>query len=419
MKGYVQKGYRKHNYSNDSPRDYEKNTSLATEKERVRTFCEEEQNDKFKFYKRGSKLLNEIDFEKFWTETFVEEMKRCYRRTLLSQSGKPVALSFFNTNEPNSRQDRRDLIDQLVKAKWLSDGRNRKVLQDLCIEVLAQFFPEAIRNYGVSDDYFFNDIPRERFSRKPETFVFAHTDSFLKKMIEAPKIPLTDWLTIESRLDYCIQVRKVALRVGKECMVGEFTKYTNYIGGDTLANEGSGLKFCVYARGVERGKFLVSRWDYEPFGIHFNKFGDKGNFDINGFYCQKTRHSHMHNYNLKQRLFFTQNQSSDVCPTPINQNEERKERVYNNFEDMVDNFEDYYNYLGGRTPRVSRYENVKEYIEENCPIAVIGNRFIYTKEELKRERELQKSADNELVIRAMRKENRQWQNEFGAREMGE
>lgn len=319
--------------------------------------------------------------KKFWTPSFVHEVVSCYKNSLRFPSSKPFTLNFFKRNDFCKNLESNDCFYQFLKTMWLCDEKNQKKLFVMCEEELERCFPEALEHYGIPDDFRYSDITQKSSSKNLENFVFTHGDDYLTKIITAPKIPLTDWITTHRKSRHIVQVKKVAFRVGKECMIGEFTKHINNSNNYVAQNSGSGIKFCVYARGLEKGNFVVTRWDYEPLSIHFNKFNERGDFDINGHYCEKTRHSHIHYYDLKQRLFLTQNQSADVSPTPINSNTAKDERTYKSFEDMVADFE-WQNYcVDEKAPSFLQDIYLKEYIENMCPIKIENDKLIYDKVE--------------------------------------
>lgn len=318
--------------------------------------------------------------KKFWTQTYNEKMVAFYNNALDNPAFSVVSMGLFNKDEFYINPGRDDFFDSFLRASWLNDKKNQKILYEICKKKLKKAFPEALENYGMPDDFLFRDIPQDKFSKNLERFVFIHSDEFLDEIISAPKLPLTNWKTIKTDIYHTIQVKKVAFRVGDECMLGEFTRNINYSNDDIIKNSGSGIKFCVYVKGLEKGKFVVSRWDYEPQGIHFNKLNNYGNIDLNGYYCEKTQHSHSHFYNLKQRLLLTQNQSADIMPTPINCNSEKVERTYGSFENMVADFEWQHYCLDEKAPVFSHNFYLKDYVLDMCPIAVKNKKNIYNDE---------------------------------------
>ena len=78
---------------------------------------------------------------------------------------------------------------------------------------------------------------------------------------------------------------------------------------------------------------------------HLNKFDRGGYFQTDGVKVPKTTHSHEHRYTLHNRLVLTQNQSPDICPTPINAHTPASEREiqYGGFGAMVTDFERVFN----------------------------------------------------------------------------
>lgn len=314
---------------------------------------------------------------KFWTPSYNEYISSYYSHGLDNPSFSLFSLSAFTKDEFYENPGKDKYFNKFLIAAWLNDEKNQRKMLEICEKKLKRCVPEALEHYGVPDDYLFHEIPKDEFSKNLERFVFIHNDEFLDEIISAPKLPLTNWETINRNGYHTIQVKKVAFRVGEEHMIGEFTKIFNFNNDNIIQNAGSGIKFCVYARGLEKGKFVVSRWDYEPLGVHFNKLNNFGNIDLNGYYCEKTQHSHAHIYNLKQRLLLTQNQSADVSPTAINCNAERNERVYGSFENMIDDFEWQHYSMNEKAPKFSHNFYLKDYIRDNCPIGVRNGKYIY------------------------------------------
>ncbi|NCB48039.1 MAG: hypothetical protein EOM55_00185 [Clostridia bacterium] len=315
--------------------------------------------------------------KKFWTPRYIEKMLFFYDHALDNPSFALFSLSPYTKDEFFEDPGKDQYFNNFLRAVWLNNEKNQKLMLDICNKKLKRTFPEVLEHYGIPDDYLFREIPNDKFTKKPECFVFTHSDEFLEDMISAPKIPLTEWETVRRDSFHTIQVKKVAFQVGEECMIGEFTRTYNYCGDDVVQNAGSSIKFCVYARGLERGKFVVSRWDYEPLGIHFNKLNNYGNIDLNGYLCEKTQHSHIHLYNLKQRLLLTQNQSADICPTPINCNSESIEKTYETFENMLKDFEWQHYFIDEKAPKISHNFYLKEYILDNCPLAIVNGKYIF------------------------------------------
>lgn len=314
---------------------------------------------------------------KFWTPSYNEHMLSYYNHALDNPSFSLFSLSAFTKDEFYENPGKEKFFNKFLIAAWLNDKKNQQKMLEICEKKLKRCLPEALEHYGVPDDYLFHEIPKDKFSKNLERYVFIHSDDFLDEMISAPKLPLTDWETIDRTAFQTIQVKKVAFRVGDEHMLGEFTRTFNYCNNEIIQNAGSGIKFCVYARGLEKGKFVVSRWDYEPLGVHYNKLNNYGNIDLNGYYCEKTQHSHAHIYTLKQRLLLGQNQSADVCPTPINCNSQKDEQVYGSFENMVKEFEWQHYSMEGKAPKFSHNFYLKNYISDMCPIEIRNGKYIY------------------------------------------
>lgn len=313
---------------------------------------------------------------KFWTPSFVENIISLYKESLDDPQKKPFNIPFQNKFDFASDLENKDYFDNLLTIMWLSDQENINLLRDICKEKLNRQFPEGCKNYGLPDDYLFSDLPNPN-NIDEEQFVFVHSDRYLRDIVSAPKIPITDWITTYFNAYHTVQIKRVAFWVGNECMLGELRRNINYSNNDIAKNSGSGIKFCVYSKGLEKGKFTVTRWDYEPVGVHFNKFNSRGDFDVNGYYCKKTRHSHVHYYDLKQRLIFTQNQSSDISPTPINCNEDKFERKYKSFEDMIDDFEWQLCCLDEKAPKLYDDDYLKDYALQHCPIEIINGKYVY------------------------------------------
>jgi hypothetical protein len=333
-------------------------------------FDENKTRFSYKYNQEGEYQPYDLNVESSWTPSFVEDILRDYRYSICKKIEKPVKLSFFYKNEPQTRSDYKKFCNQMTRALWLSDPNNEDILKTLCKRELQRSFPKSLKTYSIDDDYLFSDVPQDEFSKAPETFVFVHSDDYLQRIISAPKIPLTGWKTVLDRKCSFIQTKMVAFKVGRSCMIGEISKYTNKSCNYIKKNSNSSLRFCAYACGEPQGKFMVERWDYEPVYIHFNKFDDKGRLDIDGYYCQKTRHSHSHYSSLRQRLFFTQNLSADVVPTAINRGTNPEEICYETFEDMSEDFERYANCIDAPIPDYEDNFYLKDYIEKNCPIAI-------------------------------------------------
>lgn len=222
----------------------------------------------------------------------------------------------------------------LTKKETLSTlySINKKYLQ-------GKFSGDVERDYGVREE-FLEDLPNEMPSRKPENYVFLHSDEMLFAFINAPKVPLENWQKRIQGENSTIYTRKLIMNIDGSIILCEETKERTNQVSDKVSGANSGVKLCGYFRGLEEGKFMIERWDFEPGNLHRNKLDENGVVSGTGVKVEKTKYSHAHIYNLRQRLIFTQNCSADIEPTPINKNNNKEEYRYFSFEDMVRDFEE-------------------------------------------------------------------------------
>jgi len=272
---------------------------------------------------------------------FERRVLRDYEASLTSRERRPFSLKFFAKNYKE-----KDLIEydyEIKKLVWLTDPHNRPILIDKCKEVLCRTFgPDADTRYGISNKYRLADVPQDEPSRNAERYVFPYSDDYLVGLRKSPKIPIGPWEVRHSDRMSTIQTRKYLCMVNGEVLLGEMTVDTCHMYDSIVKDGKSGIKFSIYYRGLEEGKFIVERWDYEPISQHPNKFDAQNQFCINGVICEKTQHSHRHIYNRFNRLVLTQNQSPDIRPTPINYKSKEyttEEARYASFADMIVDFE--------------------------------------------------------------------------------
>lgn len=274
-------------------------------------------------------------------ESFERRVMADYEAALMSRDRRPFSLKYFAKNY--SERDLAEYQYEIDKLHWLIDPHNRPKLIDKAEEVLRrEFGPDATTRYGIPSKYRLSDIPQDSPSRSAERHVFTYNDDYLVGLRKSPKIPIGPWEVREDDKFSTIKTRKYLCMVDGEVLLGEMTIDTCHSHDSIKKDAKSGVKFCIYYRGLEEGKFIVERWDYEPLSLHPNKFDAQNNFCMNGVMCEKTKHSHRHIYNRFNRLVLTQNQSPDIKPTPINYKSKEytaDELRYDTFEDMIADFE--------------------------------------------------------------------------------
>ncbi len=267
-----------------------------------------------------------------------------YARAIASHSKRPFSLKYFGKEFSESKLTQYEY--EIKKARWLSNPKSLPRLIDICNEHLRNVFgPDGPDNYQLPSGYRLKDVPTDKPSREPEEYVFTHSDKRWEGFMKARKIPITEWETQENTRMSKIKTRKFIMNVDNQILLGEVTIETTKAYDNIEKGAKSGIKFSIYYRGKEDGKFIVDRWDYEPLSEHLNKFDKGGYFQTDGVKVPKTAHSHEHRYTLHSRLVLTQNQSPDICPTPINLNRDPREPEikYGSFGAMVTDFETVFN----------------------------------------------------------------------------
>lgn len=284
----------------------------------------------------GPKLLSEL-IKKHQRQGIEYSVK--YIRYLFNPHEKEK-LHFFgqNPSEANIARYQANIDAQ----QFYCDKNNAPFLIAMGSSVLKEKFGENYEYYGIPRSYKSRDIPQGKPGRNQEKYVFLHDDDFLEALRKAPKIPFGDWESAGNNKNSdasAIKSRKYIFNVNGQILIGEVIVEKTRMG-HIIPNARSDIKFSVYYRGQEDGKFTVERWDYEPAAQHLNKCDSQGNYFINGVKCPKTQFSHRHVYTLQQRLAFTQNFSADIYPTPINENRSASEEElhYESFDAMYDSF---------------------------------------------------------------------------------
>ena len=273
-----------------------------------------------------------------------------YVRAIASKARRPFSLKYFNKGYNLS-----DLMEydyEIKKAEFISNPKNQETLILINKLYLESIFGlgEALR-YGIPNSYKVSDIPDDLPSREAERFVFIHGDNYHTALLDAPKYFIEDWNVRVNDRCHKIETRKCLLKIDDEILLGEVTKETQHMYDSISKNAKSGIKFCIYYKGKEEGKFVVDRWDYLPLSEHHNKFYKDGTFCFYGITVPNTKLSHRHLNNLHNRLVLTQNQSPDIEPTIINQgNEYGVEHSYKDFNDFCDVFEKFLNFQTGKIP---------------------------------------------------------------------
>ncbi len=299
-----------------------------------------------------------------------------YARDIGKRDTRSYSLKFFNKGYTETQLQSYE--KEIKKAKYLNDPANRPKLLAICSEYLRRkVSPNAPEVYGLPNGYKLPDIPNDPPSRDFEHFVFPHSDEKLYAFIKAKKIPVGEWETqVEDRLKK-IKTKKFILQVDGEVLLGEVTIETCKESDAIERSARSGIKFCIYHQGTTEGKFIVERWDYEPLSVHRNKIGPDGQFDVNGYEPVYTAHSHIHRYNVANRVPPGQNQSPDIMPTPINQNRApgQEELKYADFGAMVDEFEKEFNLSLAQIPahELSR-QALKKLGKRYCPNYISAER---------------------------------------------
>ena len=298
-------------------------------------------NDKGSKDKRKSVSHTKMSKKAQRKEDFERQVMRDYESALTSRERRPFSLKYFGKNY--SERDLAEYQYEIDKLNWLIDPHNRPKLIDKAEEILRRTFgPDADTRYGISNKYRLADVPQDEPSRNAERHVFPYSDDYLVGLRKSPKIPIGPWEIRHSDRMNTIQTRKYLCMVNGEVLLGEMTVDTCHMYDSIVKDGKSGIKFCIYYRGLEEGKFIVERWDYEPLSQHPNKFDAQNQFCINGVLCDKTKYSHRHIYNRFNRLVLTQNQSPDIKPTPINYKSKEyttEEARYASFADMIVDFE--------------------------------------------------------------------------------
>lgn len=270
-----------------------------------------------------------------------------YVRAIASKARRPFSLKYFNKGY--SEEDLEEYEYEIEKAKFLADPKN----EDLLIKINELYLDSVFGigecyYYGIPNCYKVSDLPADKPSREDENFIFIHSDEFLTAMLDAPKYFIEPWVTQINDHFHKVETRKFIFRIGNETLLGELSKDTQRAYNSVAVNAKSSIKFSVYFKGLEEGKFIADRWDYLPLSTHHNKFDENGNFCTYGILVPKTKFSHKHKYNLHNRLVLSQNQSPDIEPTIINKNNSNEENIYNSFDDFCETFINLNNFQKGQ-----------------------------------------------------------------------
>ncbi len=306
------------------------------------------------------------DEQRYWEE---------YARSLLRAKVRPYSLKMFAQGiqargGTNLTKTLAEYEDDIKKILFFSNPKNLNKMRAYASAALEQTFgADATTYYGVSGSMHVKDVPRDRHSHSPEKYVFPYSDEYREALLRATKVPITPWITEEGENKMCtVRTRKFLLKVDGEVLLGELSVETNKAFNSIKKFAKSDIRFSIYYRGLDEGMFIVERWDYEPLSKHLNKLDENGVFSIDGFSCPHTEYSHIHKYTLAQRLFLTQNQSPDVCPTPINAGRKpnQPEKHYEKYEDMVADFQNTYSFADVMLP---------EYELEKCSLKKLGRLY--------------------------------------------
>ena len=292
-----------------------------------------------------------------------------YARAVTSRAKRPFTLKYFGRGYDESRL--KEYEYEIKKTRFLSNPKNRQKLIDICNQHLRNVFgPDGPDNYSIPGKYRLSDVPTDKPGREPEEYVFTHDDTIWNAFMKAKKIPIGDWEQRQNTSTSKIKTKKFLLNVDTQILVGELTIETTKAYDSIEKGAKSGIKFCIYYRGKEDGKFIVDRWDYEPLSQHLNKFDHEGYFQVDGVHAPHTGHSHEHRYTLHNRLVLTQNQSPDICPTPINAGVAKgePEKKYGSFGAMVTAFEEEFNFTAIPIPEKElRTETLRKLGRKYCP----------------------------------------------------
>ena len=292
-----------------------------------------------------------------------------YARAITSRAKRPFTLKYFGKGYDEARLKEHEY--EIKKTRYLSNPKNRQKLIDICNQHLCNVFgPDGPTNYSIPGKYRLADVPNDHPGREPEEYVFTHDDVMWNAFMKAKKIPIGEWEQRENTKTSKIKTKKFLLNVDSQILVGELTIETTKAYDSIEKGAKSGIKFCIYYRGKEDGKFIVDRWDYEPLSQHLNKFDHEGYFQVDGVNAPHTGHSHEHRYTLHNRLVLTQNQSPDICPTPINAGNPKSEpeKRYGNFGAMVTDFEETFNFSAIPIPEKElRTETLRKLGRKYCP----------------------------------------------------
>ena len=270
-----------------------------------------------------------------------------YVRAIASKARRPFSLKYFNKGY--NEEELEEYEYEIEKAKFLADPKNEDLLVKINELYLDSIFGIGeCYYYGLPNCYKVSDLPADKPSREDENFIFVHSDKFLTAMLDAPKYFIEPWVTQINDHFHKVETRKFIFRIGNETLLGELSKDTQRAYNSVAVNAKSSIKFSVYFKGLEEGKFIADRWDYLPLSTHHNKFDENGNFCTYGILVPKTKFSHKHKYNLHNRLVLSQNQSPDIEPTIINKNNSNEENIYNDFNDFCETFINLNNFQKGQ-----------------------------------------------------------------------
>ncbi len=264
-----------------------------------------------------------------------------YIRAVLTDYRRPIAYDYMHAHIDEDYSIK-NYSYEINKARYLADPANQPKLVQIATNIAEKYFgTDVCHNYGVPHSYKLKDLPKDKPSKRSETFLFPYDDEYRDAMLNAVKVPLGDWELRSSTSESTIKTRKYIFNVGGDILIGELTVEKAKNHDNIKVGAGSDIKFCVYYKGREDGKFILDRWDFEPTGAHYNKKNPDGSISLDGYLCPHTKYGHRHLGTLANRLFATHCQSVDICPTPINQGKGlyEEEARYETVEDMLADFE--------------------------------------------------------------------------------
>ena len=150
-----------------------------------------------------------------------------YQKAITTAEKRPFSLRAFGQGHRNDSWINNNY--ETKKAEYLSNPKNLPKLVQICNDYLYRVFGNAgkdIYDYSIPSGFKSKNLPPYcpsfiRDSKKPEVYVFTHSDEFLNGILKARKIPITEWEVEENSVAESTKVRRYLLNVDGQILLGE------------------------------------------------------------------------------------------------------------------------------------------------------------------------------------------------------